>query len=212
MVLIFPILERSQQLYLFIFQNFQIFWPHPWHMEVPRSGMESKLQVWPKLLQRQHRVLNLLCRKFLAKEILNFVWKLLFLPTLILSLSLLFYLFYFIFLFLGPHLQHVEVPRLGVVLELQLPAYTTATTTRDLSHIWDLNRSLLQHWIFNPPSEATGGTCILMDTSPVCYCWTPSLLILKYWWWIFRKGTVSDEQHTLSGWIQPGVLQLGTPA
>ena len=35
------------------------------------------------------------------------------------------------FLFLGPHLQHMEVPRLGIELELQLPAYTTATTTRD---------------------------------------------------------------------------------
>ena len=35
----------------------------------------------------------------------------------------LFLLFYF--LFLGPHLQHIEVPRLGVKSELQLPAYTT---------------------------------------------------------------------------------------
>ena len=28
--------------------------------------------------------------------------------------------------FLGPHLQHMELPRLGGRLELQLPAYTTA--------------------------------------------------------------------------------------
>ena len=34
---------------------------------------------------------------------------------------------FFFFVFLGLHLQHVEVPRLGVQLELQLPAYTTAT-------------------------------------------------------------------------------------
>ena len=33
------------------------------------------------------------------------------------------------FCFLGPHLRHMEVPRLGVQLELQLPAYTTATAT-----------------------------------------------------------------------------------
>ena len=39
------------------------------------------------------------------------------------------------FFFLGPHLQHKEVPRLGVESELQLPAYTTATATPDLSHI-----------------------------------------------------------------------------
>ena len=32
---------------------------------------------------------------------------------------------------LGPHLQHMEVPRLGVELELQPLAYTTATATWD---------------------------------------------------------------------------------
>ena len=37
--------------------------------------------------------------------------------------------------FLGPHVQHMEVPRLGVALELQLPAYTTAKATQDPSHI-----------------------------------------------------------------------------
>ena len=31
------------------------------------------------------------------------------------------------FVFLGPHLRHMEVPRLGVESELQSPAYTTAT-------------------------------------------------------------------------------------
>ena len=35
--------------------------------------------------------------------------------------------------FLGLHLWHVEVPRLGVELELQLPACTTATATLDLN-------------------------------------------------------------------------------
>ena len=39
--------------------------------------------------------------------------------------------FFFFFAFLGPHLQHMEIPRLGVQLELQLPAYTTATATQD---------------------------------------------------------------------------------
>ena len=37
----------------------------------------------------------------------------------------------FFFFFLGLHLQHMEVPRLGVKLELQLPAYTTATAMQD---------------------------------------------------------------------------------
>ena len=42
--------------------------------------------------------------------------------------------FGFLFLvFLGPYPWHMEVPRLGVKLELQLPAYTTATATWDPS-------------------------------------------------------------------------------
>ena len=44
-------------------------------------------------------------------------------------------LFFFFFpVFSGPHLQHMEVARLGVQSELQVPAYTTDTTTLDPSH------------------------------------------------------------------------------
>ena len=39
--------------------------------------------------------------------------------------------------FLGLHPRHVEVPRLGVKSELQLPAYTTATATADMSRVCD---------------------------------------------------------------------------
>ena len=48
----------------------------------------------------------------------------------------------------------MEVPRLGVKLELQLPAYTTATAMQDLSHVWNLHHSSGQHQILNPLSEA----------------------------------------------------------
>ena len=37
------------------------------------------------------------------------------------------------FAFLGPHLQHTEVSRLGVESKLQLLVYTTAIATQDLS-------------------------------------------------------------------------------
>ena len=37
-------------------------------------------------------------------------------------------------------MQHMEVPRLGVESELQLPASTTATATPDLSRICDLHQ------------------------------------------------------------------------
>ena len=48
----------------------------------------------------------------------------------------------------------MEVPRLGVQSELQLPAYSTATAMSDLSHIYDLHRSSWQCQILNPLSEA----------------------------------------------------------
>ena len=43
----------------------------------------------------------------------------------------------------GLHPQHMDIPRLGVESELQLPAYATATATTmpDLSHICDLYHS-----------------------------------------------------------------------
>ena len=43
--------------------------------------------------------------------------------------------------FLKPRLQHMEVPRLRVKSELQLPAYTTASATSDTGCIWDLHCS-----------------------------------------------------------------------
>ena len=39
--------------------------------------------------------------------------------------------FFFFFTSSGPHLSHVEVPRLGVELELQRQAYATATVTSE---------------------------------------------------------------------------------
>ena len=73
--------------------------------------------------------------------------------------------------FLGPHLRHMEVPRLGVESELQLPAYATATATQDLSHLCDRHRSSRPCWILNPLSEARDRTHILVDTSRVHFCW-----------------------------------------
>ena len=52
------------------------------------------------------------------------------------------------------HLQHMEVPRLRVKLELQLLAYTTAPATWDLSHVCDLQHSSWQYQILNPLSKS----------------------------------------------------------
>ena len=75
------------------------------------------------------------------------------------------------FTFLGLHLQHMGVPRLGVELDLQLPAYITATAiaTQDLSCICYLQHSSWQHGILNQLSEARNQTRVLTDTSQVCY-------------------------------------------
>ena len=51
-------------------------------------------------------------------------------------------------------LWHMEVPRLGVESELQLPAYATTTATWDLSRVCHLHHSSGQSWILNPLSEA----------------------------------------------------------
>jgi len=48
----------------------------------------------------------------------------------------------------------MEVPRLGVKLELQLPAYTTGAATQDLSHVCNLLHRSQQHQILNPLNEA----------------------------------------------------------
>ena len=75
-------------------------------------------------------------------------------------------LFIYLFIvFLGPHLQHMEVPRLGVELELLLLAHAIAKATPDLSHICNLHHSSWQHQILNPLRETRDGTHILMKTS-----------------------------------------------
>ena len=66
---------------------------------------------------------------------------------------LLHHLFFF-FSFLGPHLQHMEVPRLGVESELQLLIYATATARQDPSCICDPRCSMQQCQILSLLSEA----------------------------------------------------------
>ena len=58
-----------------------------------------------------------------------------------------------IFFFLGPHTWNMEVPRLGVELELQLTGYIAVTATQDLNHIFDLYHSSQQRSILNPLSK-----------------------------------------------------------
>ena len=92
------------------------------------------------------------------------------LPCVCLSVSVSKFLpsFFFFFFFSG---LHMEVPGLGVKLELEPLAYTTATATQNLSHICNLHHSSRQSWILNPLSEATDRICILMDTRRTLSCY-----------------------------------------
>ena len=76
-----------------------------------------------------------------------------------------FFSFFLSFFFLGPPLRHMEVPRLGVSSELQLPAYATATATLDPSHICDLHHSSRQRRSLNPLSKTRDRTRNLMVPS-----------------------------------------------
>ena len=64
----------------------------------------------------------------------------------------------------------MEVPRLGVESELQLPAYITATAMPDPSHDCDLHHSSRQRQIPDLLSKAWDQTHILMDSSQIPFC------------------------------------------
>ena len=108
--------------------------------------------------------------------------------------SWLFVLFCFVCLFLGPHLWHMEFPRLGVELELQLLSYATATATWGLSCICNLHHGSQQCWIPNPLSKARDWTesswmlVRLVSTEPqweLPVCWE---FLNFYYWLIFITG------------------------
>jgi len=61
----------------------------------------------------------------------------------------------------------MEVPRLEVTSELQLPATARAIAMRDLSCVCDLHHSSWQRRILNPLREARDGTSNLMATSGI---------------------------------------------
>ena len=73
----------------------------------------------------------------------------------------------------------MEVPRLGVESDLQLPAYATATATPDLSRICDPHHSSRQHQILNPLCEARDRTHNLMVPSQIHFlCASREVLIV----------------------------------
>ena len=70
-----------------------------------------------------------------------------------------FFFFFLSFVFLGLY-PHMDVPRLGTELELQLLAYVTAIATGDLSLICNLYYRSRKHQILNPLSKTRDQTCV----------------------------------------------------
>ena len=117
----------------------------------------------------------------------------------------------------------MEILRLGVQLELQLPAYTTATATLDPSCICDLHHSSWQHCILNPLSKTRDQTHILMDTSWVLNPephWGLHNLDFNENVGVVASGCLAHEAslvrrlqkawHRAGVWYSPGRLSKGT--
>ena len=111
---------------------------------------------------------------------------------------------YIYFVFLGLYPWHIEAPKLGVQLQLQLAAYTTAM--QHLSHICNLCHSSWQHGILDLLSEARDGICVLRDTvSSDHFCWamtwTPRCHIWKlsndFRWICYKKRIRLPQQKSL---------------
>ena len=78
----------------------------------------------------------------------------------------------------------MEVPRLRAESEMQLPAYTTATATKDLSDVCDLHCSSWQRWILEIKSESSWTLAGFVTTEPqqelqsfLYFLWIGAILI-----------------------------------
>ena len=120
----------------------------------------------------------------------------------------------FVFCSFGWHLQRMEAARLGVELELLLPAYTTATAMPDPSCVCNLHHGSQQHWILNPMRGARDRTPVLMDTSRVRYyratTGTPGCMLFVSKNYLSVKQVVSLQiVHSDCSWTLLTVQEAG---
>ena len=93
----------------------------------------------------------------------------------------------------------MEVLKLRVESELQLSAYVTATEMWDLSCVCNLYHSSQQCRIPDPLREARDQTCILMDTSWICFhCTTKG-----------TPGEIFFKKICVTGKVTPKFLSKG---
>ena len=109
------------------------------------------------------------------------------------------------FFFKATPAAYMEVPSLRIESELQLPAYSTATVTRGLSHICDLHHSSRQcrsptHWA-RPGIEPTSSWILVRFVSTVPQ-W--ELLFLSLIW---KHGTKWETKLIFLFWITKQLYQ-----
>ena len=129
------------------------------------TGIEPLPQQWPKWLQWQCQILNLLHHKETPS-----------------------YLFFFC-LFRVTHLAYGSFQARG-----RIGAIVT-----DLHHSHSNARSKLplgpipqQHWILNPPSKARDRTCVLRDTSQICFHWAMTGTPIMSFFWLQHSSWYSS--------------------
>ena len=117
------------------------------------------------------------------------------------------------FVFLGPHPQHMEIPRLEVKSELKLQAYTRAAATWDESCVFDPHHSSRPRWILSPLSEARDRTCDLMAPSGIHFHYatmgTPTKTyyfnfspLTLIWHWQSPTQKLLRAHDSLEKWVQ----------
>ena len=99
----------------------------------------------------------------------------------------------FFFLFLGPHMGNMEVPRIMIRLELQLPTYATAHS----------NTGSLAHWA-RPRKETTSSWILVgfITPKPQWELQNQVFFFLAFWFSVFhisisgntRKDEFKDDQ------------------
>ena len=162
------------------------------------SSTVYRTVIWDDSWEYSTKLLKYFC---LIRKVKNNSYQLfedLLLTSIVLKiLHIIFYLIFWVSVFLGPQPQHMEVHRLGVKSELQLPAYTTATTMQSRSCICNLHHSSRQCQILDLLNEARDWTLILLDTSWIHYHWsmtvTPHLIFIKFQWgWYYHIDFLSQ--------------------
>ena len=152
--------------------------------EVIRAGVWNGVSLWKPFIYMFLclRVLGVWVQESVCVHICSWAWKYVYIFFLFhfFNIHFFFYFFFFgccfffFFFFFGllraAPTVYGEVPRLGVELESQPLAYTTAIATPDLSLIHKLCRGLHQCWIFNPLSKAWDQTRNLMVPSWIRFC------------------------------------------